>query len=140
MIKKEELRIGNMVHFDNLNKRYPSVRVIKIKELGEKEAIVIDLGLDMALFYDSDNLKPIPLTPEILEGCGFERVNNAWAMENEITDDRFSLFDKHLCKGKLKLHLNNMSGPTPFVKHLHQLQNLYFALTGKELNYRNNDK
>jgi hypothetical protein len=133
MIKKEELRIGNMVQFDNLNKKYPSVRIVKIKELIEKGAIVIDpVGLDLSLFYDGDNLKPIPLTPEILERCGFVKTIYGW----DSVNTSFNFYQARKDSLLLPCFKENVCGDNSFpIKHLHQLQNLFFALTGQELNY-----
>jgi hypothetical protein len=78
--------------------------------------------------------KPIQLTPEILEKTGFdvriEEHSNKWYIGiNTITHDW--LFDLVWIHGD----------SCPFYKNgfhkiyfLHQLQNLYFALTGEELN------
>lgn len=73
-------------------------------------------------------VQPIPLTPEILEKCGFEKGSIYFYFSKfrivQINDSNnwlILLSDTyhHLCK----------------LKHLHQLQNLYFALCGEELNY-----
>lgn len=76
----------------------------------------------------------IPLTPEILEKCGFKLNANAVPQR----------WNKPFRESTIYLYIG-LSGNisfTPFawnytleVNHLHQLQNLYFALTGTELNY-----
>ena len=76
------------------------------------------------------DLPPIQLTPEILEKCGFVNLNYGW------TKGDFCLFDFNYGKGNLNLRLNAAECPLPIVKHLHQLQNLYFALTGEELIFK----
>lgn len=76
---------------------------------------------------------PIPLTPEILESCGFKKIESP-----QLFGWYSSVF------GNLKLcwchgddvTLDDKEGDEIAAfpcKHLHQLQNLYFALTGKEL-------
>lgn len=79
--------------------------------------------------------EPIPLTPDILEKCGFvlNNLTENWELtENQniigIDKDDFSTFiggtnSDYGFAGTLK----------SCVKSLHQLQNLYFALTGSEL-------
>ncbi len=86
--------------------------------------------------------KPIPLSPEILEKCGFE-LNRNNELSIEIND--------------VASHLELMSGTGGFyypsftqtpqgdeertvyfnrINSLHQLQNLYFSLCGEELTYK----
>ena len=70
-------------------------------------------------------IEPIPLTEEWLLKFGFEKNKNSdlyfrlnnyeYFIENGIIDNGYS-------------RMNEIS-----VKYVHQLQNLYFALTGKEL-------
>jgi hypothetical protein len=73
-------------------------------------------------------IQPIPLTPEILEKCGFDRncilkiyqgVNIEWSYGKEVWLTK---------EGEVIYEFEN-------TQHLHQLQNLYFALTNEELNY-----
>ena len=67
-------------------------------------------------------IKPIPLTEEILLKSGFERIFGGYKIE---TKQRY-------------IHLHTYGGrieyDTMIIKYVHQLQNLYFALTGEELN------
>jgi hypothetical protein len=67
-------------------------------------------------------LYPIPLTPEKLEKCGFIYRNDS----KDIMDNGYFV----LYLGD-SIYFN--SYPIVQVKYLHQLQNLYFALTGTEL-------
>lgn len=75
--------------------------------------------------------EPIPLHSEILEKTAFVYDNSVgWVM---------GLFDIKIINwidGEVRLSFG-ISGPFTIakqVKYLHQLQSLYFALTGKELN------
>jgi hypothetical protein len=84
------------------------------------------------------NCSPIPISSEILEKCGFTRLNNGWNMgeHKSYMDEIFSLFDENYCQGELDLRLNGSDLPMPKVKYLHQLQNLYYGLTGEELTFK----
>ena len=112
MIKVNELRIGNIV--------------------SNGESVVVKLfmlytGLD-EFYVDYD---PIELNEDWLLKFGFIESNNT----------EFHTYDKD----KLSIHLKSKqyaNGRTYFnswciiekqIKHVHQLQNLYFALTGEEL-------
>lgn len=118
MIRVEELRIGN----------YTDKGIIKnFYENG------IHVGLGKCYVYNVIN--PIPLTEEILLKCGFEKDGVKWpsyrhfkfktlTIEIGVLGDKYS-FRKYLSKDK-SLHLVD-------IKYLNQLQNLYFALTGEEL-------
>ena len=71
-----------------------------------------------------EDIKPIPLAGEILLKCGFFR--QPWGLVlNEL------VFKDNLKCTELKFMIGN--GFNVKIKYLHQLQNLYFALTNKEL-------
>ena len=114
MIAANELRIGNWVNYDNTETPFcvteTSETGIGVKNSEEETWIEIDQ------FY------PIPLTSEILEKCGFVR-NALVAQHNDIIfyDDHFGI------KGMLGVVKPNN------INHLHQLQNLFYALTNEEL-------
>ncbi len=74
------------------------------------------------------SLEPIPLTPEILEKCGFEEKS----IINQDQDER-DWYEKDGVMISEDLRLISF-GPEPELKYVHQLQNLYFALTNTELN------
>jgi hypothetical protein len=113
----KELRVGNyllqtnQIDYDTLgHKRYPDS--------------VITVGKHLFTYEDED-IKPIPLTEEWLVRFGFEKVSGwddykGWIKDYvELECDSYG-FD----------YVNNIDKE---VKHVHQLQNLYFALTGEEI-------
>lgn len=105
MIQANELRIGNWVK-SNI---YQQVTVEILDWLSNDR-------------HNHDSLQPIPLTPEILEKCGFVR-NELMAKHNTVI-----WYGDHIgVKGILGVVKPCECG------YLHQLQNLYFALTGEEL-------
>lgn len=79
------------------------------------------------------NLFGITLTPEILKKFGFVY----WELDIDCTDPK----DAYWVHPKMKFAINNLYWTVQKigkrVKYLHQLQNLYFALTGEELIYKN---
>lgn len=119
----QELRIGNYVsmNFDKEGQEYiiPTI----VKELSEVNCRVLSKGEVFVTHYD--NIKPIPLTEDILLKCGFEkRVDNV-CNESHFVLGKFIVRDDFvLCD--IDIHV--------VITTLHQLQNLYFALTGEELN------
>ena len=110
-MKASELRIGNWIYLPSKSKKYQ-----------------ISSGHDIEEIEGSDDARPIPLTPEWLERFGFERV---------LHDER----DWYNYPLGLINPLNNyedhgymMAGEFDLdIRYVHQLQNLFFALTGEEL-------
>jgi len=106
MINANELRIGNWV------------------ALKDGYFVPIADGGILAINQKRFECYPISLTPEILEKCGF--VSNPY-------QDRYEFGDIHVeyCGFRDICWVNGK----PHIEYLHQLQNLYFALTNEELNY-----
>jgi hypothetical protein len=82
---------------------------------------------------NNNNFKPIPLTPQILEKCGLKGMH---------TKRLYKVFKISPAQsGGYNVHISNELGTMdiqqcgiPTLNYLHQLQNLYYALTGEELN------
>lgn len=79
------------------------------------------------------DIYPIPLTPEILEKCGFEKQDNRWYKLN-ICEDYINLYFESLAKAELSI--SGLGMKLPHIEHLHQLQNLIYSLTKQELEYK----
>lgn len=95
-------------------------------------------------YIDLDDCKPIPLTPDILKKVGFvedkryelKAVAHRYILGVPVVGDNENLIQ---CMHELKKNTvfgnyttNGLWSSNDF-HYLHQLQNLYFALTGKEL-------
>lgn len=74
-----------------------------------------------------DKVDPIPLTPAILVACGFdgEDSQNEYTLPYKMTLKNTGDYKTWRCESLSHYNLE--------LTTLHQLQNLYFALTGKEL-------
>ena len=118
-MKAEELRIGNFI--ENAAHNYIKITGYDIGMLSESK---LSMG----------SCSAIPLTPEILEKAGFE--------SNDI-DDNWTIYEdeeKWIAGMNIKPHRNGYCF-NPYGNevlgvqcyYLHQLQNLYYALTGQEL-------
>lgn len=107
MIQANELRIGNYV-------RCVGGNIIKINK--------DDM---MCILTNTYEVRPIPLSEEILLKCGFDR--------SEYNDYRHPVLigTLTLYEGVAELHISDLY--SVWANNLHQLQNLYYALTGKEL-------
>jgi hypothetical protein len=112
-MKATELRIGNWVNGEFINGEFLLSQIFRID------------GND-----DCSGLEPIPLTPEIMEKCGFEFNSDygKWAKRNP-----YFRVDGYLKRdGGVRVPLYN-GQLSQLIQYLHQLQNLYYALTGEEL-------
>lgn len=78
----------------------------------------------------------IELTPEVLEKCGFVLVNKDKWEDEYYAHSKNKWFHLYKISGNnssYQLKLSGFQRASP--EHLHQLQNLFFALTGTELIY-----
>ena len=127
MISANELRIGNWVNIPECAINAQIVALTKTEFFIEQDSH--DLG-DYELYFLYESAHPIPLTPEILEKCGFEQD---WVVVGEDREE-FAIWKKGSIIFNQRLEAS-VGWDDVDIKHLHQLQNLYFAMTGKELNY-----
>ena len=134
MIQANELRIGNWVTYNQESvDKGTEIIPIKVPCINVEAAVSLDDGFTNSYFFNEIN--PIPLTPEILVKCGFKKLNNAWVpIDYSATDYlkwSFTIWDN-----KDGTYRYNSAEFIPELKYLHQLQNLYYALTGEELIYK----
>lgn len=120
-----ELRIGNYVEI-RLKSGQGRVQIGKIR------------CQDIVRIYEntgSFNYQPIPLTKEWLLKFGFEKFNHSvkeyWAINDFEIEIHCNKFPIRICGGESSPHLTQFIGHG--TKYVHQLQNIYFALTGEEL-------
>ncbi len=116
-MKVQYFRIGNIVNYFHhetcLNGIVTSIN---------KKSITVNNHATIKI--KSNNISPIPLTEEWLLRFGIEKMHdgNYWNKKLCIRKDRnefYALYEQ----GRI------------YIQHVHQLQNLYFALTGEELTY-----
>lgn len=118
-----------------------SANELRIQNLFENKGVIIKISVRImyALLNDivegsGDSLQlllPIPLTPEVLEKCGFEKEGEEvfWIYYKcPKWDMAATKASWHKKENYLRLDYIYLQ-----LKHLHQLQNLYFDLTGSEL-------
>ena len=123
-MKANQLRIGNLVQVNN-----ETVEVLWFDHEG-----AVCQTLDHKAQVDMP-IEPIPLTEDILLKCGFTfyKEENAWHTPHEF---HIRVEDSKL-KQKNKVFWiyfdEQENHPITCVFELHQLQNLYFALTEEEL-------
>jgi hypothetical protein len=113
MIAAKELRIANWVN--ELGESFYTPIQVSIKLLGQIES-------------GEKDCQPIPLTPEVLEKCGFNRESDLgdWTHGYKFqTNGEFILISRN----DNLYYIDAINVP---LTSLHWLQNLYYLLTGGE--------
>ena len=133
MITPQELRIGNWVNYSGrYNKRGEVYEGLKgpFAVTGMREHIYLkNLLSGLPFSFSFGEIEPIPLTPEILEKCGFNKKTYGGAglfYVNGLV--HISEYLNYLNCDPYGSVENSVS-----VQYLHQLQNLFYVLTGQEL-------
>lgn len=125
-MKANELRIGNYF-IVNWSKEVRRADCLDIRDIAESRI--------------TDGVSGVTLTPEILEKCGFKKslIDDANPDEGvyyslDLSNDKYCdlLFIEGDKNGFMEVCLFPYTDTFRY-KYLHQLQNLYFALTGEEL-------
>lgn len=123
MIQANELRIGNLI-----NNKNSTCTVCGI--LNNTDLFVSN---DWEEWYPLiDECEPIKLTEEWLLKLGFEKKNK---FDFDLGKLRICMYDDRFPKGRV--YFNSWAIIDENLKNVHQLQNLYFALTGQELRTKN---
>ena len=120
-----ELRIGNWVKVNDPIFGVNTYKVATIRDNG-----IITLNDNMSCLVD--NIEPIELTEEVLVKIGFEKFVKSFRME--LSGCRLDYFiDKTLYIYKKHTNCCLIKDLEIKCEYIHQLQNSFFLLTGKEL-------
>lgn len=121
MIQSNELRVGNKIRY--------TAHILTVAEIHKNSEVKTIEAINGFL----DCYEGIPLTPELLEKCGFVSTRDGgtpawWHGRNPVTHD-FLIVVKYSPSRSLYYYQNVHFK----LKYLHELQNLFHALTGEEL-------
>ena len=123
-MKANELRVGNWVSRDG--------------EIYQASSPTIT-ALENGYF----NVEPVIISTEWLTKFGFEYINkgdNDYILYTDPNHDYYLQMDVRKGGDRWAILDNTVNELTAFamvdIVHVHQLQNLYFALTGEELEYK----
>lgn len=127
MIKAQELRINNLISDRNGFK----MKVVSIHNDG---TIYCDFDGNEGDVWEFDDKNPcygIPLTEEILLKCGFTSLDENVFIHKELRySDTFKIReDGYIAFVSREVYITK-------IKYLHQLQNLFFSITGEELEFK----
>lgn len=135
MIPLNELRIGSIIKYVRAD------LIVKIKIVDNKLLSILtnqENQIDRSCHY------PIGLTKEWFKKLGFIEHENEYDTTYEIEiEDGYkleSVKSLHSYTSFLLREVNNVTGDQLFflphnIEYVHQLQNLYFSLSGKELTF-----
>lgn len=119
MINANELRIGNLVTFKWW-----------INEVREVDSIDATFGkIEMKGHCDEfelDDIDPIPLTEEWLLRMGFSKLAGLYTIYTDACEFVFN-------EDHISIVVEGQWLPLNHINQVHQLQNLFFCLCGKEL-------
>lgn len=134
-MKAQELRIGNFVglNLDNDPQNLFFVKEVASVSMKLRECGMLLRDIGDVQYYDEEVIEPIPVSNEWLLRFGFEK-----------SVDSYGGYLIEIGSGE-KIRIKNDGGwcwpmngrHYPKVRFVHQLQNLYFALTGIELEIKN---
>ena len=123
----KELRIGNIIKFSEDG---------TIFEVGSIETNGFTVQNEYeTTWIETECFEPIPLTEEWLLKLGFELKTN----NSPQTFQKIGQYNFKVKKWKSNLSGVDLSGCNNLgrkIKYVHQLQNLYFALTNQELTWK----
>ena len=130
MISGKDLRIGNIVrctHHLPIGFRVPLMIHSNVTEI--RESMV---GTSEG-FYKFTDIAPIPLTVDILLKAGARSITETEYIISKVTEKDPDIY---ILKEMNSFYLSTLQGGkhSMGIDYLHQLQNLYYVLTGRELN------
>jgi hypothetical protein len=150
-MKANELMVGNYIQ------DYYNTKILVVKTV-DSTLEYLDLSDSKKHSNHITNLKPIPLTEDILLKCGFEKQlagqfqtadcgyhptcfyfildgynDFGRGYKQPIHKYNFCLVNISKIDFKLRFQFSGYKTEGVKIEHLHQLQNLYFCLCGEEL-------
>ena len=151
-MKPEELRIGNLIQTDNSTEHFMDVE--KVESIQHDGINITDgIGNTYETEFSYDFINPIPITEKWLLALGFDVVSyiatgdfiiNGTKRLVPVNDYEYNIivyaldYDKWCLKIETnprleEKHRKEVNLSLKHFKYIHQLQNLYYALTHSEL-------
>ena len=121
MIKLNELRIGNYVNYLDGH--------VTLTSVTEEFPCINQITLD---YLEYDEIEPIPLTEEWLKRLGFKKTKES----KDVEWYSLNSFDISIHEEDNNVYIVFQHLVLKHITKVHQLQNLYFALTNEELTFK----
>lgn len=138
-LKCADLKIGNFLKYNNKIVEVFGLRPRYIEYYDKDEFLVGD---------NPEYFDPIELTENVLLKIGFELINTqnhkGFEIVREIEEDVYEFLVFKIFSDNTLLHIRKSKGggfeysefTKRSVKYLHELQNIYYCLTGNELDVK----
>lgn len=139
-MKSNEIRLGNYIRlaedFKFVETDAPLGTACKVEAI-KRNSLYLECKAGDGVCYGEvpvAMIEPIPLTEELLLKIGFTNEYHGFCNDIELSYGRY-LYNDGVNDDKLFVSINaaEYSLSNIPVEYLHQLQNVYFTLTGKEL-------
>jgi hypothetical protein len=118
-MKPQELRIGNLVCYND--------KVVKVEQITKHKIGYHTKPNETRMNYARlCEIEPIPITDELLLKNGFEQCDYMF---------KTLFFEMYEVENGWHLHIDNDKFETAIaltIKHIHQMQNAYYLVAGKE--------
>ena len=129
MIQSNELRYGNKLLF------LGNIETFEFIDQIREDGVFWIQTKEQKIAYKNFQFKPVELTEDILLKCGFQNnePNYFWITIKGYENDETYIYINKISSG-IGIFQNDKENYLDIeIKYLHQLQNLYFALTNQEL-------
>jgi len=125
MIDSTELRIGNIISYKGQLKKVYGIcfNAVRVNSDGTHK-VNTEVELDACEY--------VALSNDILKKCGFVKTPTNFVDGIEFSREGFP-FDLQYIEGKFYIDVYEWTVGPEISAYLHSLQNLYFVMTGKEL-------
>lgn len=134
-LKINELKIGNIVIYEDKWHKITSLRIGDRNDYADMQCLTKCAPRDENSLDKIEELQPIPLTKEILLKCGFQIIEKHieyYVYWIKVPSEPFyTNIQIRYEKDSGSYYLKDINACD--INYLHQLQNLYFALTNNEL-------
>ena len=114
-LKSYEVRVGNHVRVEGFFSKHKEDSHIMVS------SDISDIDINKRRFYG------IYITDDKLEEIGFKRVEGCYTLDSKIG------FEIDYFNGTVELFINGYTYRVKHIRFIHEIQNLYYMMTGQEL-------
>lgn len=132
-MEAKDLRIKNFLFYNGEAKQVSSIHSDETIRFKDGDSSIGCFNIK------NKNIQPIPLNEELLLKLGFTKYSTgSWCKDLKNNDSYIAIDVKYGNGTWLNIDQEGQENTIKlsYVKNVHQLQNLYFALTGEELNVK----
>lgn len=132
MIDIKDLRIGNILLINGIERKLASISEYKNQITYVLHGCTYAQGIAST---GAGFIKPIVITKELLLIFGFKKCNDLDCWYNIRIRNDWTRLNVNIKHEMAEIEINKHHCVLGSMKYVHQLQNLYHALTGEEINF-----